>query len=489
MRATDWKDEIVGNLRVTARVAEGLRDKNGDILWIAKCICGKEKKISSRQLRDARRNGTVASCGCSSGVKRRTDWSNKKIGRLTFKRVVGNVSYPSGGSSPVWEAICECGGKREIAASEIRNAMVNGSNLSCENCPRAEALELIGERIGSVIVGQPTGKHIWESGGAAPLFSCRCDCGNSKLITSSTLRQARSEGYNLSCGCVLKEKHEQFLGKQIGWLKVHSRNPNLSDYQCLCRCGVWCTKTHQDLQRAAHTKSQISCGCYFKRVQVGEKFGRLTVIARLESKRRNNGGSRGHWQCKCQCGNEITAETTNLTLGKVKSCGCYREEGEWRFSPAFSHLRKLCPNCNKDLDRREFGKDNNRQGGLKSLCRKCNYKVKDYSKVVVSNILKKEKTRLATPSWVKRKDLERIHAKRLSLENLLNTKLNVDHIVPLVNQNVCGLNVAKNLQITGASYNMSKRNTFNSGTISEIEEESFFEDGVRIHISVFDDAN
>ncbi len=58
----------------------------------------------------------------------------------------------------------------------------------------------------------------------------------------------------------------------------------------------------------------------------GQKFGRLTVIERAPDYVQENGRARSMWYCKCDCGNpKITAyDTTNLTTGHTKSCGCYQ---------------------------------------------------------------------------------------------------------------------------------------------------------------------
>lgn len=51
---------------------------------------------------------------------------------------------------------------------------------------------------------------------------------------------------------------------------------------------------------------------------VGQKFGKLTVIARAENK-----GKATLWLCECDCGNKITVRPYDLKTGKTKSCGCY----------------------------------------------------------------------------------------------------------------------------------------------------------------------
>ena len=49
----------------------------------------------------------------------------------------------------------------------------------------------------------------------------------------------------------------------------------------------------------------------------GQRFGRLTVIRRVE-----NIGIKTAWLCKCDCGNEITVISNSLRTGNTKSCGC-----------------------------------------------------------------------------------------------------------------------------------------------------------------------
>lgn len=55
---------------------------------------------------------------------------------------------------------------------------------------------------------------------------------------------------------------------------------------------------------------------------VGQRFGRLTVIKRIENKN-------GHpcWLCLCDCGNGKYVSGDNLRNSSTKSCGCLKEEG------------------------------------------------------------------------------------------------------------------------------------------------------------------
>ena len=49
---------------------------------------------------------------------------------------------------------------------------------------------------------------------------------------------------------------------------------------------------------------------------VGKIFGRLHVQYRIT----------GAWVCVCSCGNVVEVHSRALTLGRTKSCGCYRRE-------------------------------------------------------------------------------------------------------------------------------------------------------------------
>lgn len=50
---------------------------------------------------------------------------------------------------------------------------------------------------------------------------------------------------------------------------------------------------------------------------ISQMFGRWTVIAYL---------GRSQWLCCCECGTEKSIFTGNLSGGKTKSCGCFRDD-------------------------------------------------------------------------------------------------------------------------------------------------------------------
>lgn len=59
----------------------------------------------------------------------------------------------------------------------------------------------------------------------------------------------------------------------------------------------------------------------------GQTFGRLTVLKQCTTDNKNKNTVRSsRWVCKCSCGNVITTYSSYLKTGRVKSCGCMREE-------------------------------------------------------------------------------------------------------------------------------------------------------------------
>ena len=56
--------------------------------------------------------------------------------------------------------------------------------------------------------------------------------------------------------------------------------------------------------------------------EIGNRYGRLTVLENIGRSKSGN----VLWLCKCDCGNEIIANGSNLRNGHTKSCGCFRLE-------------------------------------------------------------------------------------------------------------------------------------------------------------------
>jgi len=66
--------------------------------------------------------------------------------------------------------------------------------------------------------------------------------------------------------------------------------------------------------------------------KIGSKFGRLTVIRRLEDKIYPSGKPSQRWLAQCECGKFTEVLWMRLVAGKTSSCGCLRDESRKRVS-------------------------------------------------------------------------------------------------------------------------------------------------------------
>lgn len=186
---------------------------------------------------------------------------------------------------------------------------------------------------------------------------CRCECGTVKPVAGCGL----VNGMIKSCGCL---KRTDVTGQKFGRLTVESLNSirkGASYWNCLCDCGKSKTISRSSLTSGA----TISCGCYqleklaknrekHKREDLtGKKFGRLTVTEFDQIKKISNTNRPSFWFCKCDCGNELSLNSSSLKTGNTQSCGCYNLE--------MSLLRtgEKHPCWNPDLTKEEREMDRN----------------------------------------------------------------------------------------------------------------------------------
>lgn len=93
----------------------------------------------------------------------------------------------------------------------------------------------------------------------------------------------------------------------------------------------------------------------------GMVFGNLTVISRADSSE----SGKARWNCKCSCGNEITADGCSLRRGMKLSCGCIRRDilikrntthgkSKTRIYGVYRHMKERCYSRN-DKRYSEYG--------------------------------------------------------------------------------------------------------------------------------------
>lgn len=110
------------------------------------------------------------------------------------------------------------------------------------------------------------------------------------------------------------------VGKLVVADKTEQRKNGYTVWRCACDCGGKIMLDTRCLQRGAVT----DCGCTSQvkpgqRDLTGQRFGRLVCISPADERGKNGGTV---WRCRCDCGNECMAVSTQLTKGCKKSCGC-----------------------------------------------------------------------------------------------------------------------------------------------------------------------
>lgn len=83
----------------------------------------------------------------------------------------------------------------------------------------------------------------------------------------------------------------------------------------------------------------------------GKRYGILTVDHKMPS---HNGHT--YWWCKCDCGNEKEVQTSNLTCGLTKSCGCQQSPGNTNVNKNFIPQEQKCPICQKTFINRQVNR-------------------------------------------------------------------------------------------------------------------------------------
>lgn len=113
------------------------------------------------------------------------------------------------------------------------------------------------------------------------------------------------------------------IGQRFGRLTVieqmaERRNGKIV-WHCLCDCGNETYVTTGNLNNDV-----VSCGCKHKQPEIkditGKRYGKLVVIEKTDERRHGV----VVWKCQCDCGKITKVTTGNLNNGHIRSCGCLR---------------------------------------------------------------------------------------------------------------------------------------------------------------------
>lgn len=153
-------------------------------------------------------------------------------------------------------------------------------------------------------------------------WECQCECGNTTLATTKNLRN----GVKQSCGCL---KRKDIVGQKFGKLTViaptNERKHNSVIWKCQCECGNICYATTEGLRVGDNT----TCGCSNK---AREKFSNTYKVDFTNKKfgklivlgptDMRTNSGNQIWKCECECGNICYVSTNHLQTGNTQSCGC-----------------------------------------------------------------------------------------------------------------------------------------------------------------------
>lgn len=194
-----------------------------------------------------------------------------------------------------------------------------------------EVEDLTGRKFGRWTVLGRAEDRLSKNGIMYRYWLCECDCDK------HTKREVREysliRGQSGSCGCLSGETHREnikknevvpdLVGQRFGDWTVLSQAEYVNGsryWNCLCICGTIRAIPERHLLKG-HSKS---CG-HVKDLS-GMKFGRLTVLYRVDDKILSDGSRSSMWMCLCQCGNHKVVEGRLLLSKTTRSCGCLRRE-------------------------------------------------------------------------------------------------------------------------------------------------------------------
>lgn len=164
-----------------------------------------------------------------------------------------------------------------------------------------KAENLIGKKFNYLTpLRRATEEEYPRGAGKHAMWLCKCDCGQTRFVSSSDLKSGRA----VSCGCKNKEKAKELaynLGKK-----------NLKDL-------------------------------------TGEKFGKLTVL-----KQGPYYNKQVQWICKCDCGTITTVRSSYLLNGHTTSCGCKRSWGAGKISKGEEKIINILKNAKIHFEREKM---------------------------------------------------------------------------------------------------------------------------------------
>lgn len=94
----------------------------------------------------------------------------------------------------------------------------------------------------------------------------------------------------------------------------------------------------------------------------GQRFGRLTVVNRVQDHVSPSGKHRPKWECICECGGIVEVLGQNLKNGRSQSCGCLNKEHRIASITKHGHYGDRVYYIWEAMKRRCYNKNNSNYG-------------------------------------------------------------------------------------------------------------------------------
>lgn len=198
-----------------------------------------------------------------------------RYGKLVVIERVGSKTYPSGQTKPIWLCQCDCGNTTETSAQGLRAGQVK----SC-GCARYDLdKDWVGTVQGKLTVVSRAEDKITKRGYKAIRWLCKCECGNTKILRSTALKNGSN-----SCGCEYnREKHGHTVDQKhsptfASWWSMMQRclNVNHEAYKLYGAVGVEVEESWKDFPTFLADMGERPEGCTLNRINSAMIYSKET---------------------------------------------------------------------------------------------------------------------------------------------------------------------------------------------------------------------
>lgn len=196
--------------------------------------------------------------------------------------------------------------------------------------------KLIGVKFGKLKVID----YRFNETGRQVICKVQCECGSEP---KEYPLYALTWGKVKSCGCSRKpnaensqmgRKKKDITNMVIDKLTILSEDPITLEGKIKCECGNIFTVPHVRKRISLWKKQGAKCPKCVKAemrektplkygdLKPGDKFGKLTVLKKVDNVKQSRYGA--NYECQCECGKKKYVLGTYLIDGRIKSCGCIK---------------------------------------------------------------------------------------------------------------------------------------------------------------------